>query len=122
MQNILGYCCLLLLLGSINSCSDPNKMPLAGHYYTTYSEDGDPLLYFDDPQLGPTKLGYTSAVGVAKGYVITVSDSCYILPLHAATAEAARNGQIGPLTEAACEQKVLELTGDSLRLKSLLDI
>ena len=49
--------CLGLFIGSLGGCTDVNKQPLAGRYYITLSEDGDPGLYFDDPQLGPTYRG-----------------------------------------------------------------
>ena len=108
--------CLGLLMGSLSSCADVNKKPLAGRYYVTTSEDGDPRLYFDDPQLGPTYLQEAMATGVAKAYVVASWDSCYIFPPAAATAEAARRARIGPLTEASCKQRIYQLTGDSLHL------
>lgn len=108
--------CLGLLIGSLSACADVNKQPLAGRYYITVSEDGDPGLYFDDPQLGPTRLQGAMATGVAKGYVVASWDSCYIFSPAAASAEAARRARIGPLTEASCQQRIYQLTGDSLHL------
>jgi hypothetical protein len=108
--------CLGLLIGSLGGCADVNKQPLAGRYYTTASEDGEPGLYFDDPQLGPIYLQEAMATGVAKGYVVAFWDSCYIFPPAAATAEAARRARIGPLTEASCKQRIYQLTGDSMHL------
>jgi hypothetical protein len=112
---LLGSC-LGLLVGSLSGCADVDKHPLAGRYYTTATEDGEPGLYFDDPHLGPTYLKEAISTGVAKSYVVTRWDSCYLFPLAAATAEAARRGRIGPLTEASCKQRIYQLTGDSLHL------
>ena len=117
--------CLLvsvLLLCITVSCSDPNKELVAGRYYTTYSEDGDPILYFDYPQLGIIKLDWPSLVGTAKGYVASCGDSCYLFPAAAATAEVARRSRMGPFSNvAACKRKIFQLTGDSLKIKSLID-
>jgi hypothetical protein len=122
MEKGLVYCCLLLLAGSVGSCSEPEKTLLAGRYYTSCTEDGDPGLYFDDPQLGTTELEYASVVGVAKAYVAYCGDSCYLFSTSAITVEAARRSRIGPLTDvAACEQKVFQLTGDSLVIRSLIN-
>jgi hypothetical protein len=104
-----------LIDSTTSSFLGPTKYPLVGNYYVELSEDGDPSLRFDDPQLGPVYLKYAVATGVAKDYVVTYGASCYLFPV-AATAEAARRARIGPLTEAACRQKVFQLTGDSLRL------
>jgi hypothetical protein len=112
---LLGSC-LGLLVGSLSGCADVDKHPLAGRYYTTATEDGEPGLYFDDPQLGPTYLKEAVSTGVARTHVVACWDCCYIFPLAAATAEAARRGRIGPLTEAACQQKIVQLIGDSLHL------
>jgi hypothetical protein len=108
--------CFGLLVGSLSGCADVNKQPLAGRYYTTATEDGEPGLYFDDPQLEPTYLKEAMSTGVTKSYVVTRWDSWYLFPLAAATAEAARRGRIGPLTEASCKQRIYQLTGDSLHL------
>jgi hypothetical protein len=118
-QKVVGFF-LLLLMGGNSSCSDPNKEVIVGAYYTTFSEDGDPKFYFDDPQLGPVDFGYIGAVGTTKDYVVACGDSCYLFPVAAATAEAARNSQIGPLAEDICKQKVFQLTGDSLELKAVI--
>jgi hypothetical protein len=63
-------------------------------------------------------------VGTVKGYVASFEgggNDCHLFPADVATAEAARNGQIGPLTDATCKQKVFELIGDSLRIRSLIN-
>lgn len=117
-RKLLGYCCLLLLAGS---CTESERTPLAGHYYSSYTEDGDTGLYFDDPQTGAIELEYAYRVGVAKGCVVSCGDSGYLFPASANTVAEARRGQIGPLAADGCEQKVLQLTGDSLQLKSLVD-
>jgi hypothetical protein len=123
MRRNIGYLIAsLLLLCSASSCSDPNKELVAGRYYTTYSEDGDPILYFDDPQLGITKLDWPSWVGTAKDYVASCGDSCYLFSAAAATAEAAHRSRIGPFPDvAACERKVFQLTGESLKIRSLIN-
>jgi hypothetical protein len=121
LKKTAGYCWLMLLTGSISSCSEPERIPLAGHYYSTQSEDGEPRLYFDDPKHGPVYLKDAIATGVTKSYVVACWDSCYLFPVAAATAEAAHRGQIGPFDEAACKQKVLQLTSDSLHLARVLD-
>lgn len=108
--------CLSLLIGSLSGCADVNKQPIAGRYYITVSEDGDPGLYFDDPHLGPTRLQGAVATGVVKSYVVASGDSCYIFPPAMVTAEAARRARIGPLTEASCKQQLYQATGDSLHL------
>jgi|GEM_PF-5208824 len=111
--------CLVLVTGLVGSCARQDRTPLASRYYTAPTKDGDERLYFEDPQLGPTELGAPLAVGIAKGYVAFCDDSCYLFPVAAATAEAARRAQLGPFTEAACRQKVFQLLGDSLQLQSL---
>jgi hypothetical protein len=123
MQKIMGYCCSLLLTGSLGGCSESERTPVAGRYYTSYSEDGDPGVYFDDAQQGATELEYASAVGVAKDYVVAHENKNenYLFPVAATTAEAARSARVGPLTDAACKQKLFQLTGDSLRLRSLIN-
>jgi hypothetical protein len=123
MRGCIGYLFVsVLLLSSTASCSDLNKELVAGRYYTTYSEDGYPILYFDDPQLGMTKLDWPSRVGTAKGYVASCGDSCYLFSAAAATADAARHSRIGPFPDfAACRRKVFQLTGDSLKMKSLVE-
>jgi hypothetical protein len=115
----------MLLFGNISSCSEPKRTLVAGHYYTAPTEDGDDRLYFDDSQLGPIEVGAPAIVGIAKGYVASCEggeNGCYLFPADAVTAEAARNGRIGPLADvAACERKVFQLTGDSLRIRSLIN-
>ena len=122
-QRYLVYGCFILLAGSVSGCAGPERMLVVGAYYTALTEDGDPRLYFDDPHLGPVELGAPSVVGIAKSYVASYESetNCSLFPVDAATAKAARSGQIGPLTEATCKEKVFELTGDSLRLRSLID-
>jgi hypothetical protein len=112
--------CLFLLLVCSSGCSDPNRELIKGRYYTTFSEDGDPIFCFDDLQLGQVSFGYIGAVGQAKDYVVACNDSCYIFPMAAATAEFARRAQIGPLTENVCKQRMFQLTGDSLKLKAVI--
>jgi hypothetical protein len=112
-----GY--LIFFTAIMGSCTKQERTPIAGRYYTAPTEDGDERLYFDDPQLGPTELCAPSVVGMAKGYVASCDDSCYLFPIAAATAEAARRSQLGPFTEAECKQKVFQLTADSLQLRSL---
>ena len=107
----------VLLAGLASGCLGPHNYPLAGRYYVELSADGEPDLWFDDPQLGPVYLRYAVATAVVKGYVVTCGDSCYVFPAAAISAAAARRARLGPLTEAAARQKVLQLTGDSLRLE-----
>ena len=112
----LMRCSLALLVGFLPGCADLNRQPVAGRYFTTRTEDGDPILGIDDPQQGPVTLTYAAVTGAAAGYVAVCSDSCYLYPVAAATAEAARRARRGPFTRAACQQQVRQLTGDSLRL------
>ena len=100
----------------MSSCFGPTKHPLVGRYYIELSEDGEPSIYFDDPQQGGINLAYAVATGRSKGYLIACGNDYYIFPLGAATLEDVRRAQLGPLTEAACKQKVFQLTGDSLHL------
>ncbi|RZK27379.1 MAG: hypothetical protein EOO63_13535 [Hymenobacter sp.] len=121
MRTVSWCFCFLLLANGVVSCAESERTSLAGRYYSSYTEDGDTGLYFDDPQTGPIELKYSYAVGVAKGYVVSCGDSCYLFPVAAETVEAARRAQIGPFTWAACKKKVFQLTGDSLELKSLIE-
>jgi hypothetical protein len=109
----------MLVAGGLISCTDPNRQPLAGSYFTTFTEDGDPIFCIDDPQLGSTTLSSVSATGITKGYVAILADSCYLYPVDAITAIGAHRARIGPFTEAGCQQRIMELTGDSLRLKRI---
>jgi hypothetical protein len=120
-QKVLLCWCLLVLAGGAGSCTEPERTPLVGRYYSSYTEDGDPGLYFDDPQTGLIELKYSYAVGVAKDYVASCGDSCYLFSAVAGTVKAARRAQIGPYTRNACEKKVFQLTGDSLQLRSLIE-
>jgi hypothetical protein len=68
------------------------------------------------------ELQYASIVGVAKGYVASCDDSCYLFSASAATIEAARRTQIGPLIDVdACKRKAYQLTHDSLKVMPLVD-
>lgn len=116
MRKLLGYAAFLLLASSSGSCAGSDREPLTGRYFLAQTEDGDPMLYFDDPDQGVVVLASAMATGVGKGYIAACWDSCYIFAATAASSEAARRSRIGPLTEAACQQKVFQLTGDSLQL------
>ena len=66
LQRELLYACFLLIASTTSSCLGPTKYPLVGNYYVELSEDGDPSLRFDDPQLGPVYLKYVVATSIAK--------------------------------------------------------
>ncbi|WP_460608277.1 hypothetical protein [Hymenobacter terrigena] len=109
-----------LLLSSCSLDSQPKTEHLTEHYYTGLSVDGEPGLYFDDPKLGMVYLRFATYAGINKGYVAACGDSCYILPVAASTVEAARHGQVVFLTQAAWKQEIFRLTGDSVKVESLL--
>ncbi len=118
MRKVVRYSALFIL-ASGSSCANPDREPLAGRYFIAQTEDGAPTLYFDDSKQGKVMLVPAIATGVGKGCIIACWDSCYIFSATALSGKAARHSRIGPLTVAACKQQVLQLTGDSLRIKRI---